>query len=75
MNVLLESDLRDEVNGLKLPVTIVHGVRDMLAPAQAAEWLAGQIAGSQLALMPGCAHAPFLSHPEVFLSKVRTFFR
>lgn len=75
LNILLESDLREEVKGLKMPLAIVHGVRDMLAPVAAAEWLADQVAGSQLELMPGCAHAPFLSHPEVFLNKARTFFR
>lgn len=74
LNILLENDLRPEVERLALPLSIVHGERDMLAPAEAARWLQSQVPGARLTLIPGCAHAPFLSHPKVFLQEVREFF-
>lgn len=74
LNILLENDLRAEAGKLALPLSIVHGERDMLAPAEAARWLAAQVPGARLTLIPGCAHAPFLSHPKVFLQEVREFF-
>ncbi|MEN6584869.1 MAG: pimeloyl-ACP methyl ester esterase BioH [Sulfuricella sp.] len=74
LNILLDNDLRPEVAKLALPLSIVHGERDMLAPAEAARWLAAQIPGARLTVIPGCAHAPFLSHPKVFLQEVREFF-
>jgi pimeloyl-[acyl-carrier protein] methyl ester esterase len=74
LNILLENDLRPEVERLALPLSIVHGEHDMLAPAEAARWLQSQVPGARLTLIPGCAHAPFLSHPKVFLQEVREFF-
>jgi pimeloyl-[acyl-carrier protein] methyl ester esterase len=74
LNILLDNDLRGEVARLSLPLSLVHGERDMLAPAPAVQWLQAQVAGARLTLIRGCAHAPFLSHPQVFLQEARTFF-
>ena len=74
LNILLESDLRSAVGKLAPPLSIVHGERDTLAPAEAARWLEAHVPGARLTMIPGCAHAPFLSHPEVFLQEVREFF-
>lgn len=72
--ILLENDLRHAIGKLALPLSIVHGERDTLVPVEAARWLAAQIPGARLTLIPGCAHAPFLSHPNLFLQEVREFF-
>ena len=74
LNILLENDLRPAAGKHTQPLAIVHGERDTLAPAAAARWLADQFPGARLTVIPGCAHAPFLSHPEVFLQEVREFF-
>lgn len=74
LDILLDNDLRAVVGKLVQPLSIVHGERDMLAPAEAAHWLAAQLPGARLTMIPGCAHAPFLSHPSVFLQEVRGFF-
>lgn len=74
LDVLLDTDLRATGNGFPMPVSIVHGERDMLAPAAAARWLADRLPGARLSMIPGCAHAPFLSHPEIFLNAVMEFF-
>ncbi len=75
LNVLLDTDLRGEAENLKMPLAIMHGERDMLAPVAAAQWMKTRIAGARLDVIPGCAHAPFLSHPEIFLRVAREFFQ
>lgn len=75
LRLLLESDLRGEIGHLAPPLHILHGERDMLAPADAARWLHQQVPGAQLTLIDGCAHAPFLSHPDAFLRAVTEFFQ
>lgn len=74
LDVLLDSDLRAEAGKLMPPLSIVQGERDMLAPADAARWLAGHVPGARLTMIPGCAHAPFLSHPKDFVQSVMEFF-
>lgn len=75
LEVLLDADLRVAANGLTMPVAIVHGERDMLAPPEAARWLASRLPAAHLTMIPGCAHAPFLSHPDMFLQAVTEFFQ
>lgn len=74
LNILLDNDLRPLAGKLALPLSIVHGERDSLVPADAARWLQARVPGARLTLIPGCAHAPFLSHPNVFLQQAREFF-
>lgn len=75
LDILLDTDVRSEAGNFRMPLAILHGERDMLAPVAAARWMGAQIAGSRLELVPGCAHAPFLSHPEAFLRLAREFFQ
>jgi len=66
LNILLESDLRDRAATIKTPTLLLHGGRDMLTPVGAAHWLAEQMPEAHLEVLPGAAHAPFLSHPVEF---------
>jgi len=75
LNVLLDTDLRKEAGNFNMPLAILHGERDMLAPVAAAQWMGAQIKGARLEVIPGCAHAPFLSHPDVFVRLAREFFQ
>ena len=73
--ILLETDLRTELPRLRLPVLLLHGNRDTLAPAAASRWMAQQFPQAQLHVIEGASHAPFLSHPETFMYTVRTFLK
>lgn len=74
LNILLESDLRSHVTDIRQPLCLVHGDRDMLANIDAARWMNNQLAGSRLIEIPGCAHAPFISHAGQFQQAVMEFF-
>lgn len=74
LGLLLDSDLRLEACTLRMPLYALHGAYDLLVPPDAARWLTGRLAGAVLQVIPGAAHAPFLSHPEVFLQAAGEFF-
>lgn len=63
---LRDVDLRHQIGNLSLPTLIVHGENDPLMPLAAAHWLAVELPNTQLASIPGAAHAPFLHDPEGF---------
>ena len=73
LQVLLETDLRGRMAELALPVHIIHGNRDTLAPVAAAHWMAAQILQASLTVIPGASHAPFLSHPAAFVAAMTEF--
>ena len=73
LGILLETDLRARMGEFGMPVLLLHGDRDMLAPVGAAQWMAEQIPQARLAVIPGASHAPFLSHPGRFVSELQAF--
>ncbi|MHB1591480.1 MAG: pimeloyl-ACP methyl ester esterase BioH [Sulfuricella sp.] len=73
LGILLGTDLRDCVLAVKMPTLLLHGERDMLTPVGAARWLAERMPDARLNVLPGAAHAPFLSHPGEFTEIVTGF--
>ena len=64
--LLLETDLRSRLEDDGPPLHWLLGERDTLVPASLAGVLPGPVE-----LLPGAAHAPFLSHPESCAAKLR----
>lgn len=64
LNILRGTDLRVDIARLVLPVTLIHGMGDRLAPVEAARWLAQAMPQASLHEIRGAGHAPFLSHAE-----------
>lgn len=73
LDILLQTDLREEVGRLFQPTLIMHGDRDTLAPVSAAHWLAMHLHQAHLRVISGAAHAPFLSHAEAFCASIEAF--
>jgi pimeloyl-[acyl-carrier protein] methyl ester esterase len=73
LDILLQTDLRQEISRLYQPTLIIHGDRDTLAPVSAAHWLAMHLQRAKLRVIAGAAHAPFLSHADAFCETVETF--
>ena len=73
LQVLLDSDLRDEIANIRKPTLLIHGDRDTLAPVQAAHWMMQQLPQGFLRVISGSAHAPFLSHSEQFIAALNQF--
>lgn len=64
LRVLLEADLRGELRSIMNHTLLLHGERDQLVPAAAAEYLDRRLPSARLALVKGAAHAPFVSQPQ-----------
>ena len=64
LNILLDTDLRTEVNNIRKSTLLIHGDRDTLAPVQAAHWMMQNLPKAYLRVISGASHAPFLSHSE-----------
>jgi pimeloyl-ACP methyl ester carboxylesterase len=63
--VFARADLRAEVAALELPVTIVHGDRDVSAPIdRTGRRFAALIAGAKLVVYEGAAHGLMLTHAQ-----------
>ena len=75
LEILRDCDLRGALPGIHQPALVVAGERDTLTPPQAARYLAAQLPKARLAVIEGAAHAPFLSHPEIFAECVCDFLK
>jgi len=75
LDILRDCDLRGALPDIVQPALVVGGDRDKLTPPQASHYLAAQLPNAQLALIEGAAHAPFLSHPEIFVECVCDFLK
>ncbi len=73
LNWLRDVDLRTDASQVKAPTLLVQGAADPLMPLGAAQALAALIPGAQLAVFDDCAHAPFISCPDDFLARARSF--
>ncbi len=73
LNILRESDLRPNLSTILAPTLILQGDRDALTAESAAAWLAEQMPNATYVKIERAAHAPFLSHPALFLQHVEKF--
>lgn len=73
LNWLRDVDLHPLASQIKAPTLLMHGANDPLMPLAAAEALTALIPGAELAVFAECAHAPFLSQPEAFNTRLSNF--
>jgi len=72
LEILRDTDLRHQLNQITQPTLVIAGERDTLTPLQASEYMA-QALNARLAVIQGAAHAPFLSHPQLFMQQLTSF--
>lgn len=68
LEILRSVDLRASLSDVKCPTWLIAGEHDMLFPPAAARHTRELIANSHLIVIKGAGHAPFISHPDIFLS-------
>ncbi|EKN4767257.1 TPA: pimeloyl-ACP methyl ester esterase BioH [Yersinia enterocolitica] len=73
LDILRTADLREELADCSLPFLRIYGYLDGLVPRKVAALLDSQWPHTQSVVMPGSAHAPFVSHPEAFSQLVVDF--
>ena len=73
LNVLKETDLRNEVQKIDKPTLIIAGDKDRLTSSKASIWLYEKIKGAILKEIKGANHMPFISHRETMAESVKKF--
>lgn len=73
MRLLAKTDLRLQAGAIRQRTLLIHGNRDGLCSLAAAEWLEASLPDARLLRIEGAAHAPFLSHPDLFAGALREF--
>ena len=73
LNVLKETDLRNEVKKIDKPTLIIAGDKDKLTSSKASIWLYEKIKGATLKEIKGANHMPFISHRETMIESVKKF--
>jgi pimeloyl-[acyl-carrier protein] methyl ester esterase len=73
LEILRDCDLRDALPNITQPALVIAGERDTLTPPQASQYMAMHLPHAKLSLIQGAAHAPFLSHPEIFVEHLKKF--
>ncbi|MBS4701627.1 pimeloyl-ACP methyl ester esterase BioH [Aeromonas media] len=73
LGLLADVDLRDELVGLELPWLRIYGRLDSLVPKAAIPLLDERYPESRSLVLEKASHAPFISHPEPFITLLRQF--
>ena len=73
LNLLNDVDLRESLKQVSVPFLRLYGRLDSLVPTKAAEEVQKLSPHSEHHIFPKASHAPFLSHTDQFVEKVREF--
>lgn len=75
MAAALRFDARGEVQAIRSPTLLVCGDEDAASPVEDSRYLAGQIAGSRLAVVGGAGHLPMVERADEFNKTLEEFVR
>lgn len=73
LEILRDADLRAELPAIAQPALIIVGARDKLTPPEASFYMAEALPDARVLKIADAAHAPFLSHPEIFVEQLINF--
>jgi pimeloyl-[acyl-carrier protein] methyl ester esterase len=73
LEILRDTDLRKSLPKLGQPALVIAGERDLLAPLAASQYMVQSLPKARLVSVPGAAHAPFLSQPELVAEQIVDF--
>jgi pimeloyl-[acyl-carrier protein] methyl ester esterase len=73
LEILRDTDLRAGLKNIKHNTLLLAGERDTLTPQAASVAMAQALPHAQLHVIAGAAHAPFLSHPKIFMQHLTSF--
>ena len=73
LEILRDADLRGALPEIRQPTLVIAGERDKLTPPEASHYLAQTLPNARMVEIEGAAHAPFLSHPQIFIRHLKSF--
>jgi len=75
LHILRDADQRAELLDIRQPTLLIAGERDKLTPPEASRYMGQTMPSARLIEVAGAAHAPFLSHPGIFVECVKDFLK
>jgi pimeloyl-[acyl-carrier protein] methyl ester esterase len=66
LELLRDTDLREQAAAIAAPTLVIHGARDKLTPVEAGRWLAARLPAAKLVEFAEAAHLPFFTHADAF---------
>jgi pimeloyl-[acyl-carrier protein] methyl ester esterase len=73
LEYLLDSDIREKVPAIEIPVLLLHGADDRIIPSTASEWLYANLPDSTLRLIENDGHALPAHHFAAVMKEIREF--
>lgn len=73
LEILGQTDLRQTLKNMNIPVMYLFGEKDNLIPAQVAEDIKALNANITVAHIIGSSHVPFVTAPDLFLQAINDF--
>ena len=68
-----EEDLRPLLPSVSVPVLLIHGEKDQVAPPAVGEWMAARMPQARFAVVAGAGHAPHVTYPEQVAALISDF--
>ena len=72
---LIDTDFTDPIARLGMPVSIIWGDRDPIAPLRTGHLLEGRLATARLRVIEGAAHVPMQTHTDEFMAALNQALR
>lgn len=73
LNLLRQSDMREQLRLINVPTLLLAGARDTLLPKEALAEMARLLPDATVEIIERAGHAPFLSHREETLQAINAF--
>lgn len=73
LEILRDTDMRQQLSSITQHTLAIAGERDTLTPQAASEAMVQALPNASLEVIAGAAHAPFLSHPKIFMQHMTSF--
>lgn len=71
LDLLRTVDFREKLSSLVMPTSLILGNLDALVPRSVSPLITELNPGCNTTVIPHAAHAPFLSHPDIFLQLLK----
>jgi len=75
LEIMRDSDVRDTLHSLSIPLQIVSGTDDYICRREAVEYMAGMLPEANIHFFAKCGHFPFLTEPHEFNRVVEGFLK
>ncbi|MBW7652298.1 alpha/beta fold hydrolase [Anoxybacillus sp. ST4] len=73
LDYLLATDVRNQLQRIRVPLLLIHGERDRICPPQAAQYIDERTNHCTFMLMPNVGHAPHITQPHACAHMIQTW--